>query len=242
MSRDVTAIVLEAVRRSSKERVLQLLGTQSSSSSISSSLQCIADRTKVAQCEAAMLASSALPVYAINVLDSLEAPNDQQSKLQRKDITPLGVETNTSLKGECAPKGPSTPVRCNKTHTVKKLVQRSAFANKKTSHVPRARLKSDNSQPAQLKPQTKPVLHVMGAFDLLKLGREHTKKTQEEKSSMKHSAAQLHKRNVTLHKSTQAPKSPPKNVDAGNNTLFGDPNNMPSPIKKQADWDWADEW
>jgi hypothetical protein len=239
ISRNVTAIVLEAIQRSSKARVDQLLASQSSTTSLSSSMQRIAHRTKVAQREAASLASNPLPTYAINVLKQLETPNDPPTKFQRMNqIKPRRVETSASSQAQFEAKRPSTPVRCNKTHTVKKAVQHNAFSNKKdvkkkTFDVESARQTVDNSQSAHLKPG-------ISSLDFRKVHRETMKKAPKVKSSVKRSTMKLPKTNATLVMSTPVPKSPPKR--AVKNTLFGDPNNMPSPIKKENDWDWEDEW
>ncbi|CAJ1965199.1 unnamed protein product [Cylindrotheca closterium] len=251
ISRNATAFMFEVIQRSGTARVRQLLASQSSPTSLSSSLQRIADRTKWAQREAESLASNPLPAYAIAVLKNLDTPNDPPStfEIKKTQIKPIRVETSARLQAQLEPRRPSTPVRCNKTPMVKTAVQHNVANRKtvtKTAHdVENTRQIVVNSQSAQLKAHTKPGFDGMSLSDLRKIHRETMKKTQEVKTPVKRSTMELPNTNVTLATTTQVPKTPsPKRAtnEAGKNSLFGDPNNMPSPIKKENDWDWADEW
>jgi len=276
VSRNVTALVLDAIQRSSKARVEQLVESHSSAASLFPSLKHLVDRTQAARTEAVALAANPLPMYSVKVLEKLEKESRPETNKNVR-IKPTKLEICASPRALLEPKRSSTPVRCNKSQPVKDAMKRNALTDTKVAKMKplpyadaqqdgggklvKAKLqtmkkapKAKNSvkQTTQLakenvalvkstevrKPEPKQAKNKskigMGALDLIKFGRETIKKAPNAKISLKSTA--LRKTNATI---TQVPQSPPKKET---NTLFGDPNNMPSPIKKQADWDWADEW
>jgi hypothetical protein len=209
----------------------KLLYASEGNADVSPCIRRLAGRVSAACDEAAFHSANALPDYAKQFQCSGTVEPIKGDVVVTKSMSSLHVTTDvsTALPAQSiAEKGVSTPVRCNTTPSQDKT--RTCPISQESDKVER----QDNTRGLAIQ-----------ARELLLIGRSATGMVHGTKHvlSVPSSSLKDHKKDDQAYQDTPQRSGERKDGSKSDNSLlFCDSKNMPSPIKKEADWDWADEW
>jgi myosin heavy subunit len=230
-ARSASTCLLERIEKSSKAVVDKLLYASEGNADVGPCIRRLAGRVRAACDEAAFHSANALPDYAKQFQCSGTVEPIKGDVVVTKSMSSLHVTTDvsTALPAQSiAEKGVSTPVRCNTTPSQDKT--RTCPISQESDKVER----QDNTRGLAIQ-----------ARELLLIGRSATGMVHGTKHvlSVPSSSLKDHKKDDQAYQDTPQRSGERKDGSKSDNSLlFCDSKNMPSPIKKEADWDWADEW